>query len=315
MQETYAIFIPAYNESSTIARCLESIITSADDQVQIYILNDHSTDETPSILAEFEKKYSNVHVDMGFGQGPAKIRNHLIQTVDCEYAIFLDGDLQVASDWFEQVKHSISYLDESRVAIGGSQRIPEDANFMERMHGALLNAVSFVSDYIHQHSDVKEVDHNPLCNVIYKRQVLLDAGLFDESFFPGEDLDMDLRLAKEGKKFMFNPRMTVFHHRPDTFKGFMKMLKRYGKAQSYLLRKHGLTQKLQVLPLICLALLAGIIMYPPALGYMLVGLALWYLLKTKCIFYALVFPLYSILCLMVWNYGFIQGLFVKVKPS
>ncbi|MCB0271890.1 MAG: glycosyltransferase [Bdellovibrionales bacterium] len=312
MTKKFAIFIPVKNEEANIERCLNSILHSAKDHVEIHVYDDLSTDKTSEMLAEYQEKHTNIHVGKGFGKGPGVIRNFVLDKIKSQYIIYLDGDIEVQEDWFDQVKKSTALMNEKIVAVGGAQRIPKNANAMENFHGALLQACSVMSDHIHEHKEMKEVDHNPLCNVIYERQKLIDAGGFDENLWPGEDLDMDIRLKKSGYQLFYNPEMVVYHHRPDTVEEFQRMLVKYGKAQAYMMKKHGMTQKLHLVPIISFLVLILLLLNPSVIAsFLLVGLFLFFTLRTNNILYGLAFPFYAIYSIGSWNYGFIKGLFSK----
>ncbi|MCB1198724.1 MAG: glycosyltransferase, partial [Deltaproteobacteria bacterium] len=218
------------NEENNLQRCLDSILLSAGTNVDVHVFDDCSTDRTAEILQEYADRHDNIHAHKGFGKGPAIIRNYFLEEVTNPYIIFVDGDIEVQSNWYQEIERSISKMSDTIVAIGGAQKIPHISKGLEKFHGALLESFSFLSDHIQQASDFVEVKHNPLCNVIYKTQPLKDVQGFDEHLFPGEDLDMDIRLYRNGYKFLYNPEMVVYHHRPDTIKEFQTMLIKYGKT-------------------------------------------------------------------------------------
>lgn len=60
MKPVLSIAIPTYNGAKYIREALDSIITQLDDvdeEVEIVISDNASTDQTPEIISEYQKKY------------------------------------------------------------------------------------------------------------------------------------------------------------------------------------------------------------------------------------------------------------------
>ena len=51
-----SIIIPCYNQEKYIEGCIESIIEQPSASCEIIVIDDGSTDKTPEILREYEKK-------------------------------------------------------------------------------------------------------------------------------------------------------------------------------------------------------------------------------------------------------------------
>lgn len=98
MTRTLSIIIPAYNESSFIIRCLESVVAVELDgwKKEIIVIDDGSQDETSSLVTNYQKKHSSVQLialernkGKGFAlqQGIAQATGDvcIIQDADLEY--------------------------------------------------------------------------------------------------------------------------------------------------------------------------------------------------------------------------------------
>jgi GT2 family glycosyltransferase len=94
----------------------------------------------------------------------------------------------------------------------------------------------------------EQVNHVASCNAMYKRDVIEEVGGFDERLWPGEDVDLDYKVTHKGYKTAYNPKAIIAHHRPKNLKSFFNMMKRYGWAQAYLIRKYGIFRKLHYVP-------------------------------------------------------------------
>ena len=58
----FTIVIPARNEEANIGKCLHSILTQdyPSSLFEIIVIDDYSTDSTPSIIQQFQVNYSNI---------------------------------------------------------------------------------------------------------------------------------------------------------------------------------------------------------------------------------------------------------------
>lgn len=95
-----SICTAAYNAESYICQMIESIMLSPlSDYTELLVVNDGSTDNTKSILAEYEKKYNGIlrvlHQENG-GSGAA--RNRAFRFATGKYIKIIDADDYVDTD-------------------------------------------------------------------------------------------------------------------------------------------------------------------------------------------------------------------------
>ncbi len=317
-----AVVIAAKNEEKNIRDCILSVLKSAKGKAEVWVIDDGSTDQTAAILKEFS---SSIYIITGLGEGPSIARNVGIQSTSQPYIAFTDADGIVNEDWLEALASGLHDQETKFVGIGGSQKNFPNAKDWEAFHAAFLENVGFVSDYVHTGEQVHEVNHNPTCNVLYQRQTLMDEGGFDEQLWPCEDLDLDLRLKKKGHRFLFTPKAIIYHHRPDSFMGFMRMMKRYGFGHGQIVKKHGLSQKIHMLPVLSVIAGVGLIYfaaYSPflfasvSLSFMTVSL-LWFCLTfldySKFLLKKTMYGFYILPSVLFWNAGFFSGLIQKKR--
>ena len=71
-----------------------------------------------------------------------------------------------------------------------------------------------------------------LCNLIARRDALLELGGFNESLYPNEENALMDELQKNGGKLLYDPGLVV-HRRPrGNLKAFAKMLLNYGRGRA-----------------------------------------------------------------------------------
>lgn len=116
-----SVIIPSFNAEDTIQDTVNSVLNQSYKNIEIIIVDDHSTDKTIEIIEEISKANSKVqsHVlDKNFG-GPAKPRNLGIEQSKGEYLAFLDAD----DIWHpEKLKIQLEYMSSNGAIISCSTR-------------------------------------------------------------------------------------------------------------------------------------------------------------------------------------------------
>lgn len=304
-----AVIIAAKNEEENIKGCIDSVLVACEGLAEVIVINDGSTDQTGKILEGYG---SSIQVIATTGEGPSIARNKGMHHTQRSYVAFVDADCIVDSKWLRTLMSELNNVDRSFVSIGGSQHMHPHGTPWDLFHASFLECMGFASDYVHSGKNVREVDHNPTCNVLYKKDEIIHIGEFDPRLWPCEDLDLDIRLKKAGKKFLFTPDAIIYHHRPDTFMKFMKMMYRYGFGQAQLVKKFGPVQKIHFVP-IMLMLLALLLYCEVSRVWVLAAIYVFLVYRSKSLIRALFYGFYLIPTMMAWNYGFFAGLFQKMK--
>jgi glycosyltransferase involved in cell wall biosynthesis len=193
-----SVIIPAYNAAEYIGKTLESVFAQTFSNYEVIVINDGSPD-TPQLLEVLHPYRDRIHYLEQQNQGPSAARNAGILVAKGEYIAFLDSD----DCWFpaylaEQLRMlkgsppiSLVYCDALRVGpIAGRWRTCMDASpsngpvtFESLVREQCIVLTSFTT---------------------VRRQVVLDAGLFDPAFRRSEDFDLWLRMAHRGVSLAYH---------------------------------------------------------------------------------------------------------------
>ncbi len=126
--------IPCYNESEHIGRCINSILSSNHNpniSVQILVSDNASTDNSLSILREYESKYPQIKVVRQESNiGARKNWEFLLQQGESDYAFFIDAHDYLEADYFEPWVTNIS-SGENAAFFGSENEIWEIAGVNE----------------------------------------------------------------------------------------------------------------------------------------------------------------------------------------
>ena len=102
-----SIIIPIYNDEKYLEECLDSCLLQdiSDEDYEIICVDDGSTDRTPEILRDYERKNSNVNVifkqhGSKYGDG----RNVGLEYAEGDYVWFVDHDDLIEENVLSQLK-------------------------------------------------------------------------------------------------------------------------------------------------------------------------------------------------------------------
>ncbi|MGO9565953.1 MAG: glycosyltransferase [Desulfomonilaceae bacterium] len=303
-----SVVIPVHNCKDTIVKCLDSLRSLDHPNFEAIIVDDGSTDET----AEICESFPGVKVIRLEKSGPSRARNIGIEAARGEFVAFTDGDCLVDERWLRELEKGFS--GPLIAGVGGDQKSPEDDTEVGKLIQRFLKTIGFVTGYIKTDATMKETEHNPSCNSMYRKGVLKAVGGFDEALWPGEDVELDLKITTQGHTLIYNPKAMVYHYRPKNYADFGRMMLRYGACQWYLVRKYGFFRRIQYVPLLTILglgfAIAALAWHPAIWPIVLLPwpfLFGWFYSKTLSIKTALQFVYLMVITLTNWHWGFFTG--------
>ncbi|HFI0632442.1 TPA: glycosyltransferase family 2 protein [Streptococcus suis] len=124
-----SIIVPVYNASTTIEKCLLSIVNQSLDNLEVILVNDGSKDNSLEILERFEEKYQTIRMISKENEGAAIARNIGIKMARGEYILFVDSDDYIQPDYAEQFYQRIKSSG-ADIVIGGLRRVDKDGKVL-----------------------------------------------------------------------------------------------------------------------------------------------------------------------------------------
>ena len=96
-----SIVIPVYNIGKYLEKCLDSVVAQTFPDIEIIVVNDGSTDNSPEIIARYADKDSRIVVIDKSNEGLAYARKSGIEAARGTYIYHLDGDDYLELDAIE----------------------------------------------------------------------------------------------------------------------------------------------------------------------------------------------------------------------
>jgi succinoglycan biosynthesis protein ExoA len=195
------------------------------------------------------------------GQQPSAQRNAALKAARGDLIYFLDDDSAPEPG---NLRRAVSQFEDPKVQmVGGPNLCPPDAPPIEQVFALVLASWLAFGPSRARYAAVGQARETSekeliLCNLLARRQSMLDLGGFNEALYPNEENALMDELQKQGGKLIYDPQLIVFRRPRSNLKAFARMLMTYGRGRAEQFRLHPTPGSALnfVPPLFCLYLLA-----------------------------------------------------------
>jgi glycosyltransferase involved in cell wall biosynthesis len=194
-QPLVSVIIPTFNRPDSLREALESVLAQTFQNFEAIVINDGGADVS-EVIDVFNNDKRIIYLQHIENKGLAAARNTAIRTAHGKYIAFLDDD-------------DIYYPEHLATLVG----FLESSDYKVAYTDSYQSLQSFIIDrYVTTHKEIiysydfnreKLLIHNyiPVLNLVYRRDLLDDVGLFDETLGTQEDWELLIRLSR---KYVFS---------------------------------------------------------------------------------------------------------------
>jgi succinoglycan biosynthesis protein ExoA len=193
------------------------------------------------------------------GKQPSVQRNTALRAAAGEIIYFLDDD-SVAFP--ENLRRGVAQFNSADVKmVGGPSICPPDAPPLEQAFALTMGSWLgfFTSSARYRKVGAPRATSEKeliLCNLLARREALMELGGFNEKLYPNEENALMDELQKRGGKLLYDPELMVYRRPRRTMRAFLRMLLNYGRGRAEQFRLHPTLRSAPnfVPPLFCLFL-------------------------------------------------------------
>jgi glycosyltransferase involved in cell wall biosynthesis len=231
-----SVIVPAFNAKAVLPHALEALAASDLPRTfwELIVVDDGSTDETPSIAAEFADVVIRLS---GRPHGPSYARNRGVEVARGEIVVFIDSDVCVHPDTLR--RFAWKFADEPSVdaAFGSYDDDPYAPGLVSQYRNLFHH-------YVHQHNAGDAETFWAGCGAV-RRSAFIAVGMYNEWQFSRpqvEDIELGRRLNDSGHRIVLCPEIQGKHLKRWTLRTMLLTdIKDRGVPWSRLLLKRGET--------------------------------------------------------------------------
>lgn len=227
-----SIIIPTFNRVQILQRTLPTIFAQdlSDDQFEVIVVNDGSTDSTLDYLRNIRTKTNFRFLDQPHGS-QVKAKSHGAREATGDVLLFLDDDLFCTPGLLSA--HITAHTKTNHTIVQGLVLVSDESpstlltDLVRRGHNAFHERV------LHQAQPNFPVDAIVYANCSIRRSDYESVGGFNETWqYAWEDRDLGMRLWRKGMRTVFAPNALTYELYIRSEESFCKLEgSRYGACE------------------------------------------------------------------------------------
>ena len=215
--EAISIIIPVFNQVKYTENCLLTLRQDSElrQKVEVVVVDNGSTDETPQVLASLREGWAGLHVhQLKENSGFSRACNTGAQLATCPYLLFLNNDTLPQPGWLSHLWQTLQLPGAG--IVGPKLLYPEDLTINHCGYVYNRGRRSFYPIYHRYPGDFPGANRRRVFQallgacVMLRRDLFLNVGGFSD--FGLEDVDLCLKIGRKGFRVIYEPESTVLHH-------------------------------------------------------------------------------------------------------
>jgi len=222
--EKISIIIPVFNKAAYSRRCFGALLQSSHRPMEIVVVDNGSSDDTPSLLAEVSRKAEAAGIDFrqirnAANLGASTARNQGLEAVTGSYIVVMDNDVAIRQrSWAQKMLAALH--ERPDVAIVGPKLLFAFPPHLVQFAGGAVTPTGRV-DFVGRGKPADTPELNRTREVqccisacwMMPRRIVDELGNFDEEFNPVqfEDIDFSYRVRHAGYKILYLPAVEMYH--------------------------------------------------------------------------------------------------------
>lgn len=190
-----SIIIAAYNIEGYIEKCISSLVNQTFTNIEIVVVNDGSTDDTPNIINRLAKNDSRIKIINKKNSGLIEARRSGFENSTGDFLIFIDGDDWMDIESCEKIYKEIKESDYDVVNYTYYTAYEGGSNIKVEIKEAILEKNEYLKELL-------LINLRPcIWSKAIRRQFLIDNNIvFPKNVTYGEDLAMSINIACNNPK-------------------------------------------------------------------------------------------------------------------
>jgi glycosyltransferase involved in cell wall biosynthesis len=203
-----SVVIPTYNYARFLARAVRSAFAQRHSPIEVIVVDDGSTDNTPALCAELHREFPALVCIRQQNAGLSAARNTGIRNASLPFVAFLDADDEWESGMLQAIMADFAALPPTVPLVAcNSYRIDPSGNPVGE------KSTTPRGDRFFSAADILLKTRFMPSSAVVRRSAFDSAGLFDTTLRSSEDRDMWIRLATGAAvRYLDKPLVRICRH-------------------------------------------------------------------------------------------------------
>lgn len=200
-----SVIIPCYNLAAYTRKCMDSVLRQTHKNLEVIVIDDGSSDETPEILREYAQKDERVVFISQQNKGAGKAINYAITRARGEYITFVDNDDWVEPEMYEKLYKALTD-NQADMAVCNYNIVYSDhiESCYSRMREEAVDVYDDVYGYFSRYCACPQ-PNNYIWTRLYKAEIIQNSDVCFEYFPMGADTLFNFKLLPSLKRVAFIP--------------------------------------------------------------------------------------------------------------
>lgn len=207
-KEGVTVIVPVYNTEKYLSQCIESILGQTYQNLEIFLINDSSTDGSLEILKKYEKKDTRITIiDLKQNVGQKSARNLAYEKSTKKYITNIDSDDFIEKDAIEE---TLKFLKENNldISIYDMYYFYENSNKLKKQNNNKIKNNTIMTG---KEAFVASIDWQINSQGIYKKEIILKY-LDDLNFYNGDEVAVRRRFLNAKRVGLANKKYFYRQH-------------------------------------------------------------------------------------------------------
>lgn len=217
-----SVVIPVFNTEKYLSTCIESVIQQERVSLEIILVDDGSTDSSPSICDNYASKYSNIRSIHIQNSGPATAKNVGLRLAQGNYVALTDSDDKMEANMLIKMIDA-AYKHNADIVCCNYKTIDEDGNLSYFKYTNQEYVLNHEEGLIHFFS--KNKIYSQCWTKIYSRQMLYEHHIENISgLHTDEDIIFNIQSFSHAQKTIIidEPLYEYTHRQNSLARGYFK---------------------------------------------------------------------------------------------
>jgi len=210
-----SVIVVNWNGLRYLRGCLASIFLQTYKKIEVIVVDNNSTDGSADFI---KKEFPRVRLIINSeNYGFAKGNNIGIKIARGEYIVTVNNDTELEPGCVQELASAVNTspgigMCAAKILLFNYRDLIDSAGMLLYPDGLAICRGHLATDTCNFNT-AEEVFLPTACVALYRKDAIVKAGYFDESYFAYcEDTDLGLRIRMLGYKCVYEPRARAYHH-------------------------------------------------------------------------------------------------------